>query len=272
MVLCCNLRHVEGTIVFGILLWKCDLPVLLLVANFCLGILLPLMVLQRPRNANFWDSYSKLPHFTLFQTQPAVHWELAHKKISHWFPAGSSFVYVTKLMVILHLVLPDSCRFFSHFVDVMTTAFFIASSSFVSGHVNLKTWLVTENSLAASSAFRLGSEKVDPEVQDYSQLLFLNFGDPVSLCGLKPYIIPGFRLLYCILPGFLPHSRFIEMLLRRVLCRLILAFILLFSDTPNSLIIMIHFIKYIWGLQHTVIGDKMLPIVKQIKTSIISLS
>lgn len=149
---------------------------------------------------------------------------------------------------------------------------FIASSSFVSGHVNLKTWLVTENSLAASSAFRLGSEKVDPEVQDYSQLLFLNFGDPVSLCGLKPYIIPGFRLLYCILPGFLPHSRFIEMLLRRVLCRLILAFILLFSDTPNSLIIMIHFIKYIWGLQHTVIGDKMLPIVKQIKTSIISLS
>lgn len=105
---------------------------------------------------------------------------------------------------------------------------FIASSSFVSGHVNLKTWLVTENSLAASSAFRLGGVKVD---QKFKIILSPCLG---SLCGLRPYMLPGFCLLYCILPGFFPHNWFIEMLLRRELCGIILAFILLFSDTQDS--------------------------------------
>lgn len=132
MVLCCNLRHVEGTIVFGILLWKCDLSVLLSVANFSLGILLPLLGLAGPQKCKLLglllqiccEQLATTLHFTLLQTQPAVHWELAHKKISQWFPAGSSFVYVTKLMILLHPVLPDSCRFYSHIVDVMTTASF----------------------------------------------------------------------------------------------------------------------------------------------------
>lgn len=88
MVLRCNLRHVEGTIVFGILLWKCDLPVLLSVANFSLGILLPLLGLAGPQKCKLLglllqiccEQLATALHFTLLQTQPAVHWELAHKK------------------------------------------------------------------------------------------------------------------------------------------------------------------------------------------------
>lgn len=118
MVSCCNLRHVEGAIVFGILLWKCDLPVLLSVADFSLGILLPLLGLAGSQKCKL---LGLLLQICCEKLATALHTSTdsasssprtGPQKISHWFPAGSSFVYVTKLMVLLHPVLPDSCRFF----------------------------------------------------------------------------------------------------------------------------------------------------------------
>lgn len=109
-----------------------DLPVLFSVANFSLGIPLPLLGLAGSQKCKL---LGLLLQICCEKLATALHTSTdsasssprtGPQKISHWFPAGSSFVDVTKLMVLLQPVLPDSCRFFffPDIVDVMTTASF----------------------------------------------------------------------------------------------------------------------------------------------------